>query len=240
MTYARTTTVDDSTDGDSVKQACLDLDTDLTLGFANVNTVAALLDDKIPVSKKGTASGVCDLDADGLIPLTRLPTLPASVLPAGKSVPVGTVAWWPSVTIPDGFFECDGRWLVKADYADLYTFLKSGGATCIYGENTTSFKIPDYRGLFIRGWDHGAGRDPDRASRKDRGDGTTGDYVGTLQDSEIQSHTHNFLTRGDKAPSGTGMTYYTPGSTEYDDRISKTGGKESRPCNVVFIAVIKA
>lgn len=44
-------------------------------------------------------------------------------------------------------------------------------------------QLPDFRGMGIRGWDHGAGVDPDAASRSARaGDGQTGDYVGTVQD----------------------------------------------------------
>ena len=87
MTYARTTTVSDAAGGDSVKQGCLDLDTDLTLCFTHLNTLAASLSDKIPLAKKGAASGVCDLDADGLIPVDRLPEIPASILPPGSACP---------------------------------------------------------------------------------------------------------------------------------------------------------
>ena len=44
MSYARTTTVDPSPSGDTVKQAILDVDTDLTGSFTNLNTHEALVD----------------------------------------------------------------------------------------------------------------------------------------------------------------------------------------------------
>lgn len=235
MTYARTTTVSDAADGDSVKQGCLDLDTDLTLGFTSLNTVAAALDNKAPISSKGTAGGVCDLDGDGLVPVKRLPTIPSSALPAGEKCPTGTVSFWPSTTIPDGFVECDGRWLSREDYADLYAVLGDR-----YGSNSTRFRVPDYRGRFLRGWDHGAGRDPDAAYRLDRGDETAGDAIGTTQESEILAHTHVFLTYGSKAVDGDeSLAFFTPGSTEYNGKIEENEGKESRPFNVALIAIIK-
>jgi microcystin-dependent protein len=233
MTFARTTIVSDAPGEDSVKQGCLDLDTDLTLCYTHLNTLATQLTDKILVSRKGSAGGVCELDADALVPLKRLPVVPSSSLPAGGSCPTGTVTWWPSTTIPAGFVECDGRWLSKTDYADLYAIIAG-----IYGVNSTKFKVPDLRGYFVRGWSHGSGHDPDVADRTTRGDGTTGDNVGTVQESAVGSHTHNLLTFGSRAPSGTSLEFLCPGSDEHSI-ISDSGGKESRPINVGMLHIIK-
>ncbi|HEY6034731.1 MAG TPA: phage tail protein, partial [Kofleriaceae bacterium] len=49
------------------------------------------------------------------------------------------------------------------------------------GDGVTTFKIPDWRGQFPRGWDHGRGLDPNAASRANAGGGLTGDHVGTTQ-----------------------------------------------------------
>ena len=72
-------------------------------------------------------------------------------------------------------------------YAELYDFI---GTDYGSGDGSTTFNIPDRRGLFPRSWDHGRGVDPDRSSRTDRGDGTTGDHVGTRQGDEFRSHYH--------------------------------------------------
>jgi phage-related tail fiber protein len=68
----------------------------------------------------------------------------------------------------------------------------------IYGETdgaggvgSTHFRLPDLRGNFPRGWDHGAGVDPDAASRTDRGDGTGGDNIGSKQAEAYLGHVHN-------------------------------------------------
>jgi hypothetical protein len=51
--------------------------------------------------------------------------------------------------------------------------------------------LPDYRGQFLRGFDNTAATDPDAASRTNRGDGTTGDAVGTKQADAFQGHYHD-------------------------------------------------
>ena len=235
MTYSRTTTVSDATGGDSVLQGCQDLDTDLTLAFTHLNTVAANLSEKIPISDKGAASGVCDLDADGLVPVSRIPIIPSSLLPSGENCPVGTVVYWPSTTVPDGFLECDGKWLSKTEYDDLYSVI--GG---IYGSNTAKFRLPDYRGYFLRGWNHSRtpSRDPDEADREDRGDGTDGDAIGTIQESAVLSHNHYIRIGGYKCPVSGSLSFITSGSTEYNS-ITTDGGKESRPINISMLAIIK-
>ena len=233
MPYSRTTTVSDAPGADSVQQGCLDLDTDLTLCFDHLNTLADSLADKIPVSRKASAGGVCDLDADGLIPIARMPVVPVACLPSGLNCPTGSITWWASTTVPTGWVECDGRWLDKVTYADLYAVIAG-----FYGSNSTKFKVPDLRGYFLRGWSHGSGRDPDAASRTNRGDGTTGDNVGTVQGSAVLSHSHTFRTNGSLFPAGSGLQCLTPGSTAYAI-LTSSGGKESRPVNVGLLHIIK-
>jgi len=82
---------------------------------------------------------------------------------------------------PPGWFECNGQSLAKSDHPELYNALKNGGGMCIYSESALNFKVPDLRGQFVRGWDHGAAMDPDAAGRSDRGDGTAGNNNGTRQ-----------------------------------------------------------
>jgi microcystin-dependent protein len=107
-----------------------------------------------------------------------------------SSIPSGMLAYFPIGTVPTGWLACDGTAYLKASYADLYTALKDGGATCIYGEDTTTFNVPDARGQFIRTYDGTAGVDPDKATRTDRGDGTIGNYVGTKQAGGFLKHDH--------------------------------------------------
>ena len=64
------------------------------------------------------------------------------------------------------------------------------GTTFGVGDGSSTFNLPDARGEFIRGWAHGSANDPDRAARTNRGDGTTGDVVGSKQLDQMQGHRH--------------------------------------------------
>jgi len=77
---------------------------------------------------------------------------------AGDTVPIGTVMHFAASTAPAGWFECAGQPLDTKLYADLF---KAIGYT--YGGSGNNFNLPDLRGEFVRGWDHGAGVDSVRA-----------------------------------------------------------------------------
>jgi len=67
----------------------------------------------------------------------------------------------------------------------------------LYGQAQDSngqkmFKLPDYRGLFLRGFDAGAGMDPQAADRLDPTGSSVMNVVGSLQCDALQDHTHNY------------------------------------------------
>jgi phage-related tail fiber protein len=77
-----------------------------------------------------------------------------------SSLPVGSMVAFPKGTVPAGFFEADGRPLSIAEYPDLAAYL---GTTFNKGDEVAGdFRLPDSRGEFLRGWDHGRGVDPGR------------------------------------------------------------------------------
>lgn len=103
------------------------------------------------------------------------------------AIPVGSIFTFPVSTTPVGYLVCDGSAVSRTTYADLFALI---GVTYGNGNGSTTFNLPDYRGKFLRGLDDGAGIDPEAALRLDRGDGTTGDVVGTNQDSAMLNHLH--------------------------------------------------
>lgn len=146
------------------------------------------------------------------------------LLPAGVPLPFS------GTSCPSGTLEADGSSKVRTDFAALFTAI---GA--IYGAaDGTHFNLPNYKGYFMRGYDHGAGVDPDAASRTDRGDGTTGDAVGTVQADGFKSHTHGFTDNqtqnNGQAQSGTGKSIVSA-DTNSGDTTDSTGGNETRPKN---------
>lgn len=84
---------------------------------------------------------------------------------------IGDIRQIPHSTIPMGWLECNGASLLRTDYPDLFAII---GTT--YGTvDGTHFNIPDYRGEFLRGLDHGRGID-------------TGRVLGTEQLDAFQGH----------------------------------------------------
>lgn len=118
---------------------------------------------------------------------TRMDTIEDSLADQVARIAVGEIMDWPTEVVPTGFLECDGSAVSRTTYADLFSAI---GTRYGAGDSVTTFNIPDRRGEGVRGWDHGAGRDLDVEDRTNRGDGTTGDAVGTKQSAAMQRHAH--------------------------------------------------
>ena len=103
------------------------------------------------------------------------------------ATPAGAVFAFPVETPPTGYLACNGQAVSRTTYANLFSLI---GTRYGAGDGSTTFNLPDYNGQFLRGWDNGSGVDVDASTRLDRGDGTTGDFVGTKQNGEVTSHTH--------------------------------------------------
>lgn len=72
--------------------------------------------------------------------------------------PIGSIVTWPAGTPPAGWLECDGSARSRTGATGgIFTIIGTtyGGGL---GDGLT-FSLPDLRGLFVRGWDHGRGID---------------------------------------------------------------------------------
>ncbi|MEY8688425.1 MAG: phage tail protein [Leptothrix sp. (in: b-proteobacteria)] len=85
--------------------------------------------------------------------------------------PAGTVAYFAGAAAPVGWLLCNGAIVSSASYPNLFSVI---GTT--YGAAVSGFRVPDLRGLFIRGVDAGRGVDSGRA-------------LGSYQDDAIQNIT---------------------------------------------------
>jgi len=137
---------------------------------------------------------------------------------------VGQVAWFACNTPPADWLECNGAVLATADYPALYARI---GTT--YGGGAGSFWLPDLRGEFVRGWDHGRGVDPGRV-------------FGSTQADELESHTHTvqgtnlFIRDGGGTQGATPAgAFWTPNSPI---TLDNTGGAETRPRNIALLPCI--
>ena len=163
------------------------------------------------------------------------------------SSPIGMIAPFAMSSVPDEWLACNGATYNSTsnpEFADLYAAI----GTIWGGSGASSFKVPDLRGEFLRGWDAGKGVDSGRS-------------LASRQSDAFKSHGHNIHGGyGDKygkpipdwfggSGSAWGLleTTYNPppdgqgaGNTGiYDKYISKVGDNETRPRNVAVFYCIK-
>jgi len=158
-----------------------------------------------------------------------------------ERTPPGSIMLWPTDTAPTGWLECAGASLLRAGaYNPLYLVIGDAYGTA----DGTHFNLPDWSGMFLRSWDHGAGIDPNAATRTVPGAiGATisaGDHVGTEQDHEIEAHKHRLDYSNDWTDDGTdGLGRINEHAAYGTSHIENTGGDETRPINVNVMVIIK-
>gem|GEM_PF-2710444 len=140
-----------------------------------------------------------------------------------SALPVGAMVPFPKGTVPTGFLEVDGSVQSAATYPDLAAYL--GTTFNTGGEGAGNFRLPESRGEFLRGWDHGRGVDGGRV-------------IGSYQLSENKSHTHSYKTKQTAMPQSGSTSLCWVG--ELDATTSASGGDESRPRNLAVMWCIKA
>ncbi|WP_312903178.1 phage tail protein [Chryseobacterium taichungense] len=102
------------------------------------------------------------------------------------SAPAGTVSYTAASTVPAGYLECNGTAVSRTTYATLFAAI---GTTYGAGDGSTTFNLPDLRGEFVRGWDHGRGVDASRSLGSTQTNSTklpNANFTGTTS-----SYTHN-------------------------------------------------
>lgn len=87
----------------------------------------------------------------------------------------GMVASFAMTAAPTGWLKCNGAAVSRTAFAQLFAWL---GTHYGAGDGSTTFNLPDMRGLFPRGWDDGRGVDAGRA-------------FGVYQDMMLHAHAHN-------------------------------------------------
>jgi microcystin-dependent protein len=172
---------------------------------------------------------------------------------------VGELIVFAGTTCPSGSLEANGAAVSRTTYSVLFGVIAE---TWGQGDNSTTFNLPDMRAAFARGWDHGAGFDPDAASRTAIATGgATGDNVGSFQADGFEAHTHGAgsynvfegideanLAQGwgeqDGMQSGGGINNVMKDGNAVDPDLvdgtvsgtsSSTGGNETRPTNVYVL-----
>jgi hypothetical protein len=98
--------------------------------------------------------------------------------PSSLSIPIGGIILWNNAVIPVGYLECDGSAVDSELHPDLANLMTN---------------IPDLRGAFVRGLDHGKGYDTDRT-------------LNSYQADSYASHNHTIANSGDQSFAISGNT----------------------------------
>ena len=141
-----------------------------------------------------------------------------------SALPVGAMVPFPKGTVPPGFLEVDGSVQSAATYPDLAAYL--GTTFNTGGEGAGNFRLPESRGEFLRGWDHGRGVDAGRG-------------LGSWQADEFKSHTHR-VQYGANPGNGLGSPGLVSADLLSSVGLEATGGAETRPRNLAVMWCIKA
>jgi len=145
----------------------------------------------------------------------------------GAQLEPGVVAYTSATTPPPGWLKRNGAAVSRTVYASLFAAI---GTTYGVGDGSTTFNLPDDRGLVDRGWDDGRGYDPARVFGSEQGDA-------------IRDHTHalsafNSGAGGGGAPLSSNNT--SPAGVQTTGSVSGGAGvTETRMRNRAYLPIIK-
>ena len=201
-------------------------------------------------------------------------TLPSSIVSGGfmqtdgsgnlsfqvvAGVPSGAVFCIAVASVPSGYLECNGQSVSRTTFAALFAVIGTQ-----YGSSSGStFKVPDLRGEFIRGFDNGRGVDSGRsvASSQSHQHPQHNHAVSASSSSSVSDpgHKHNLLFAGGSfggssgavtardtgtitdriSNSNTGISVSTSTSISQSNRGGTSNSSETRPRNIAMMYVIK-
>jgi microcystin-dependent protein len=117
---------------------------------------------------------------NNVVTLSQVNALFQPVVAAGQLAQPGDIKFNAGSATPAGWLLANGAAVSRTTYAALFAAI---GAIYGAGDGSTTFNLPDGRGLAIRGLDNGRGIDPGRA-------------LGSYQADDIAAHAHaNYLSQ---------------------------------------------
>ena len=165
---------------------------------------------------------------------------------ANSGVPVGTLIEYSANSVPTGFLLANGASVSRTTYAAIFAVI---GTTFGAGNGSTTFQVPDARGLFLRGYGTNS-------------NGWASGSFGTKIGDSFASHTHSVTDPGHThvSAAGQGFWYWITGGTArigtfsggypaeaYSNlttnttgiSIGSTGGSETAPKHIAVSICIK-
>lgn len=166
---------------------------------------------------------------------TLLPAIDALLTDIDTSSSIGKVDFFAMSTAPTGWLECNGAAVSRTTYSALFAKI---GTLYGAGDGINTFNLPDLRGEFVRGWDHGRGVDSGRT-------------LGSNQEDAFKSHNHALYgsTGGETGGGGNvvikllsslaSWAWGTVTNFATGSGMGNTGISETRPRNVALLPCIR-
>lgn len=219
------------------------------------NSTIDVKDDRNFVVKTngGTILTANDADITTTVPVV-LPAVPTTTLQAATKgyvdgltgSPAGIIAPFAGTSAPTGWLACQGQAVSRTTYATLFAAISTTWGS---GDGSTTFNLPDLRGMFLRG----TGTNGTGSSS-----GAVGPSVGAYAADTYLNHGHGITDPGhshtvnaselfNSVGSGTGTNAWkNSGSTSTNSNntgisvnTSTTGGTETKPKNYGVLYIIK-
>lgn len=163
-----------------------------------------------------------------------------------EAQPVGMIAPFAMPIAPNGWLACDGAAVSRNSYAKLFAAI---GTSWGAGDGHSTFNVPDFRGMFLRGFDNGRGIDSGRnfASYQDS-DNKSHSHSAYCSEAGAHSHNYTVLDFAYPGPNGTNSWSWFKWATKRTDMdgnhshtisIESSGVGESRPVNMSIFYAIK-
>ena len=125
-----------------------------------------------------TVAGVVQLSSATDSTAVNMAATPAAVRAAmqaaSQATPTGTIAYFAGDSAPAGWLKANGAQVSRSVYADLFAAISTRFGA---GNGSTTFTLPDLRGVFLRGFDDWRGFDGGRV-------------LGSLQNHNLAEHRH--------------------------------------------------
>ena len=209
-----------------------------TQTFVSGNTVTPATLNQLAQSTVALTAGTivdADVSASAAIALSKLATgaLPTAITVASANMvtataqallPAGAVMAFAMNSAPAGWLAANGAAVSRSTYATLFAAISTTHGS---GNGSTTFNVPDLRGIFVRG------------SGDQTISGTLYSKAFALKEAdELKSHTHQYTRYAQlitRAGGGDNNIWASTAGVQ----TTATGGTETRPANIALLYCIK-
>ena len=151
-----------------------------------------------------------------------------NLLSTHSFIPSGAIMAFAMNKAPSGWRRCNGDLVSRTEYPELFAAI---GEIYGAGDGVNTFKLPDFRGMFLRGHDSQRGVDNGRT-------------FASMQEDAFKAHTHKIIDNSNTTDGGDKINSFdtnndTSQTNDFYVETTSTGDVETRPKNYAILYCIK-